>query len=97
MGVFVSNALGGPGSLNPAGIIAGFIAPKADIVAGVQAILGQFLGAVIVWLIYLPHWAVTENKGLKLARPLGTGFLNQWTLPYYRRTSFPILELAANR
>jgi glycerol uptake facilitator protein len=70
MGVFVSNALGGPGSLNPAGIIAGFLAPKADIGAGLQAILGQFvgafLGAVIVWLIYLPHWAVTEDKALKL-------------------------------
>lgn len=71
MGVFVSNALGGPGSLNPAGIIAGFIAPNADIGAGVQAIFGQFvgafLGAVIVWLIYLPHWAETQDKGLKLA------------------------------
>lgn len=71
MGVFVSNALGGPGSVNPAGIISGFLAPQADIAAGVQAILGQFvgafLGAVIVWLIYLPHWAVTEDKGLKLA------------------------------
>ncbi len=71
MGVFVSNALGGPGSLNPAGIIAGFIVPKADIAAGLQTILGQFvgafLGAAIVWLIYLPHWAATEDKGLKLA------------------------------
>ncbi len=70
MGVFVSTALGGPGSLNPAGIIAGFLAPKADIATGLLAILGQFigafLGAVIVWLIYLPHWAVTEDKALKL-------------------------------
>lgn len=70
MGVFVSTALGGPGSLNPAGIIAGFLAPNADIGTGVQAILGQFVGAfvgaVIVWLIYLPHWAVTEDKALKL-------------------------------
>lgn len=70
-GVYVSNALGGPGSLNPAGIISGWILPGADIGAGVMMILGQFvgaiLGAVIVWLLYLPHWAVTEDKGLKLA------------------------------
>ena len=30
-------------------------------------LLGAFLGATIVWLAYLPHWAVTENEGLKLA------------------------------
>jgi glycerol uptake facilitator protein len=28
--------------------------------------LGAFLGAVIVWVAYLPHWPVTEDKGLKL-------------------------------
>ena len=27
---------------------------------------GAFLGAVIVWLAYLPHWALTEDKGAKL-------------------------------
>jgi glycerol uptake facilitator protein len=29
--------------------------------------LGAFLGATMVWLAYLPHWAVTENQGAKLA------------------------------
>ena len=29
--------------------------------------IGAFLGAVIVWLAYLPHWAVTEDQGGKLA------------------------------
>jgi glycerol uptake facilitator protein len=29
--------------------------------------LGAFLGAVLVWLAYLAHWPVTEDKGLKLA------------------------------
>jgi glycerol uptake facilitator protein len=29
--------------------------------------IGAFLGAVVVWLAYLPHWAVTEDKGVKLA------------------------------
>jgi glycerol uptake facilitator protein len=34
-------------------------------------ILGEFIGAMIgatlVWLHYMPHWAVTEDPGLKLA------------------------------
>ena len=29
--------------------------------------LGAFLGAVIVWLAYLPHWAVTDSDRLKRA------------------------------
>ena len=29
--------------------------------------IGGFLGGVIVWLAYLPHWAETEETGLKLA------------------------------
>ncbi|HJS43030.1 MAG TPA: MIP/aquaporin family protein [Gemmatimonadales bacterium] len=29
--------------------------------------LGAFLGAVIVWLAYLPHWAVTDSQPLKRA------------------------------
>src|SRR5688572_17363109 len=28
---------------------------------------GAFLGGVIVWLAYLPHWGITEDKGAKLA------------------------------
>ena len=28
--------------------------------------LGAFVGAVIVWLAYLPHWEETEDAGLKL-------------------------------
>jgi glycerol uptake facilitator protein len=28
--------------------------------------VGAFLGAVLVYLAYLPHWAVTEDPGLKL-------------------------------
>ena len=30
-------------------------------------LLGAFLGATIVWLAYLPHWAATESQGTKLA------------------------------
>lgn len=29
--------------------------------------IGAFIGATLVWLHYLPHWALTEDKGLKLA------------------------------
>jgi glycerol uptake facilitator protein len=29
--------------------------------------LGAFIGAVLVWLHYLPHWAATDDAGLKLA------------------------------
>jgi len=29
--------------------------------------LGAFLGAGVVWLAYLPHWAATESKASKLA------------------------------
>jgi glycerol uptake facilitator protein len=29
--------------------------------------LGAFVGAVLVYLAYLPHWAATEDPGLKLA------------------------------
>ena len=33
----------------------------------IAQMVGAFLGGVIVWLAYLPHWAETEDKGLKLA------------------------------
>lgn len=29
--------------------------------------IGAIVGAVLVWLMYLPHWAVTQNADLKLA------------------------------
>ncbi|MEI8307468.1 MAG: MIP/aquaporin family protein [Chloroflexales bacterium] len=69
-GVFVSSALGGPGSLNPAGDIAGMVR-GGDVTKGVLNIAGQFvgafIGAILVWLAYLPHWSETTDKGLKLA------------------------------
>ncbi len=40
----------------------------SDVPAYIAAqFLGAFLGAVLVWLTYLPHWPVTEDKSLKLA------------------------------
>lgn len=29
--------------------------------------IGAFIGATLVWLAYMPHWAETEDPGLKLA------------------------------
>lgn len=29
--------------------------------------VGGFLGAILVWLLYLPHWAATTDPGAKLA------------------------------
>jgi glycerol uptake facilitator protein len=28
--------------------------------------IGAFIGAALVWLAYLPHWGITEDKGAKL-------------------------------
>jgi len=69
-GVFVSNALGGPGGLNPAGQIAGIIGGAnvgVAITNIVAEFLGAFVGAIVVWLVYMPHWAETKDAGLKLA------------------------------
>jgi glycerol uptake facilitator protein len=30
-------------------------------------VIGAFLGGVVVWLAYLPHWVLTQNPGDKLA------------------------------
>jgi glycerol uptake facilitator protein len=57
--------------INPAVTIAlavNSVTPWGDVpiyIAG--QFVGAFLGAVVVWLHYLPHWAVTEDAGLKLA------------------------------
>lgn len=69
-GIFVSTALGGPGSLNPAFQVSAILT-GGDVNAALMNILGQFagafVGAVLVWLLYLPHWAETKDAGLKLA------------------------------
>ena len=33
----------------------------------IAQMIGAFLGAVLVWLAYLPHWGGTEDQGLKRA------------------------------
>jgi glycerol uptake facilitator protein len=70
VGVYSVNAISGA-HLNPAvtlamAAIANLPWEQVPIYIAAQMI-GAFLGAVIVWLAYLPHWAVTEDKGAKLA------------------------------
>jgi len=71
VGVFTSVAVGGNAHLNPAVTIALAISGGigwGDVPVYVAGeFLGAFIGATLVWLAYLPHWAVTEDKGLKLA------------------------------
>jgi glycerol uptake facilitator protein len=57
--------------INPA-VTLGFavtgITPWADVPAYLAGqFIGAFIGGALVWLAYLPHWADTEEKGLKLA------------------------------
>ena len=42
--------------------------PWADVPGYVVAqVAGAFAGAILVWLAYLPHWALTEDPAAKLA------------------------------
>lgn len=70
-GVMVAVAIGGAGHLNPAVTLAFYAAgnfPAAEVTPYITAqMLGAFLGAVLVYLAYLPHWKPTEDKALKLA------------------------------
>jgi glycerol uptake facilitator protein len=56
--------------INPAVTIGLAVAgkfPWAEVPRYIAAqFIGAFLGAVLVWLAYLPHWAETEDKGSKL-------------------------------
>ncbi len=70
-GVFVANATGSADAhINPAVTVgaAFHTGNYGQLAVYIPAqFLGAFLGAVIVWLHYLPHWAATPEKDLKLA------------------------------
>jgi len=69
-GILVSLGVGGVAQLNPAVTVAVAVASGnyANVVPFILAQLaGGFCGAALVWLVYLPHWRETEDKGLKLA------------------------------
>jgi glycerol uptake facilitator protein len=69
-GVFVAQKFGSPDAhLNPAVTIA--MAVKSGDFSNVASfitaqMIGAFLGATLVWLAYLPHWGITEDKATKL-------------------------------
>ena len=69
-GIFVAQKFGSPDAhLNPAVTIAMAIKSGnwSNVLPFISAqLIGAFLGATLVWLAYLPHWAITEDKGAKL-------------------------------
>jgi glycerol uptake facilitator protein len=71
-GVYTARAVGAPGFLNPALAVAAAVTGSPDDLARLPALvggefLGAFVGAVLVWLHYLPHWQETPDPLLKLA------------------------------
>ena len=69
IGVYCVNTISGA-HLNPA-VTIGLATIGKFAWSGVPAyvtaqILGGFLGGIVVWLAYLPHWAITADKGAKL-------------------------------
>lgn len=72
MGVFSAIATGAPqADLNPAVTLAktmlGVYTMPQALMTMFAEILGGIAGGVVVWLAFLPHWEITEDKGAKLA------------------------------
>lgn len=73
IGVFVAQSAGSEqADINPAITFAKYLLggtyTTAQLFKTIAAELsGAFLGAVVVWLAYLPHWKVTSNPDKKLA------------------------------
>ncbi|MDW8325774.1 MAG: MIP/aquaporin family protein [Anaerolineales bacterium] len=72
VGVFTAQAFGSAGAhINPAVTLAflvtGGVTPDQLALYWPAQFIGAFIGAVIVWLAYLPHWEETKDAGLKLA------------------------------
>ena len=69
-GVLVALVLGSDAHINPAITIGVAIATQdwSNVPSYVSAqMLGAMLGALLVWLHYLPHWSVTEESASKRA------------------------------
>jgi glycerol uptake facilitator protein len=70
-GVYTARGLGAPGFINPVGP---FVAALNHLISAEQAFrlagaefAGGFVGALLVWLHYLPHWAETPDAAAKRA------------------------------
>jgi len=71
VGAYAAAAMGSGAHLNPAvtlGLAVAGKTPWSEVpVYWAGEFIGAFLGAVLVWLHYHPHWAATSDPGLKLA------------------------------
>ena len=71
VGAYSAVAMGSGAHLNPAVTIGLLVAGKTPLAEVpfylVGEFVGAFLGAVLVWLHYQPHWSATSDPGLKLA------------------------------
>ena len=69
-GIFTAIACGSPGAhINPAITLAVALASNEwthVLSFWVAQFLGAFVGATLVWLVYLPHWRETPDQGAKL-------------------------------
>jgi len=69
-GIFTANLFGSPDAhMNPA-ITLAFAVKTGDFAKFgpylIAQIAGAFVGALVVWLVYLPHWKITEDPSAKL-------------------------------
>ena len=64
-GVYTARAVGSKGFVNPVGPVAGVATGSLPLDQALLSVggelLGAFVGSVIVWLHYQPHWAETKN------------------------------------
>lgn len=68
-GIVASLSVGGVAHLNPAVTLAVAVASGSygNVLPFIAAqMVGAFVGALLVWLVYLPHWAETPDQGAKL-------------------------------
>ena len=90
IGVFVAQSAGALNAdINPAVTLAkfmlGYYGFGTVICVWIAQLIGAFMGAIVVWLAYLPHWRVTENTDYKLLvfctkpaiRSYGSNVLNE--------------------